>query len=116
MSLHERLSQAKGVATKAPEKSRRHILNEINRKIHNLLIEELGPRLYNETISRDEVKREVKSKLTALVAGEDTPLSDSEKTGLIDEISDDVLGYGPLERFLADEEVTEVMINDFQTW
>ena len=34
-------------------------------------------------------------------------------TRLIEEIAADILGYGPLERFLADDTVTEVMVNGF---
>jgi pilus assembly protein CpaF len=114
VSLHDRLTQIKGNPVGAPNGgSRRQALNGINKKIHNLLIDELGPELYNATIGRDEVRDKVKRKLTALVAAEDSPLSAEEKAALIEEISDDVLGYGPLERFLADPEVTEVMINGY---
>ena len=35
----------------------------------------------------------------------------SEREQLVAEISDDVLGFGPIERFLADPTVTEVMVN-----
>ncbi len=112
MSLHERLSQMQAVPDDTPnEESRRQVLNKINRKIHHLLIEELGPQLYSDSVSREAVLGEVKQKLADLVAGEDTPLSADEKAMLIEEISDDVLGYGPLERFLLDNEVTEVMVN-----
>ena len=112
MSLHEGLSQMQAVPDDTPnEESRRQVLNQINRKIHHLLIEELGPQLYSDSVSREAVLGEVKQKLADLVAGEDTPLSADEKAMLIEEISDDVLGYGPLERFLLDEEVTEVMVN-----
>jgi pilus assembly protein CpaF len=112
VSLHDRLTQIKGAPLGTPNgDSRRQTLNMINKKIHNLLIDELGPELYNATIGRDAVREKVKRKLTDLVAAEDTPLSKEERDGLIEEISDDVLGYGPLERFLADPQVTEIMIN-----
>ncbi len=116
MSLHERLSQISAVPTETDARaSRRSVLNGINQKIHHLLIEELGPQLYKDTVSRDEVLIEVKKKLADLVAGEDTPLSADERVTLIEEISDDVLGYGPIERFLADEAVTEIMVNGYDT-
>src|SRR3972149_1462538 len=105
----------KGEAVAGNGDSRRQVLNKINRKIHSLLIEELGPELYNDQVSRDEVREKVKRKLTALVAGEDTPLSQEEKNALIEEISDDVLGYGPIERVLVAPSVSEIMINDYQT-
>ncbi len=115
MSLHERLSAIEGVAESDGRGQRRKVMNEINRKIHSLLIEELGPELYGNQVERNEVRKKVKQKLTALVGGEATPLSGEEKAELIEEISDDVLGLGPIEQFLADPAVTEVMVNDYAT-
>ena len=40
-----------------------------------------------------------------------SPQVDRER--LIEEITADILGYGPIERFLADDTVTEVMVNGF---
>ncbi|HEY8407665.1 MAG TPA: CpaF family protein, partial [Gaiellaceae bacterium] len=34
-----------------------------------------------------------------------------ERRELVSQLTDDILGYGPLERFLADDTVTEVMVN-----
>jgi pilus assembly protein CpaF len=42
-----------------------------------------------------------------------TPLSREERQQIVSEISDDILGYGPLEPFLRDDSVTEVMVNAF---
>ncbi|MEY2436562.1 MAG: pilus assembly protein CpaF, partial [Acidimicrobiaceae bacterium] len=42
---------------------------------------------------------------------EETPLSISDRTRIAQEVADDILGYGPLEPFLRDPEVTEVMVN-----
>jgi pilus assembly protein CpaF len=40
-----------------------------------------------------------------------TPLTREERRQLVREITDDILGYGPLEPFLRDDSVTEVMVN-----
>ncbi len=39
------------------------------------------------------------------------PLSREERQRLIEEVRDDVLGYGPLQRLLDDQTVTEIMVN-----
>ena len=40
-----------------------------------------------------------------------TPLARTDRLALLQEIADDVLGYGPIDPYLADPEVTEVMVN-----
>ena len=49
-----------------------------------------------------------------MLAVEKTPLTRQERQEIIRQITDDILGYGPLEPFLRDDSVTEVMVNDRQ--
>jgi pilus assembly protein CpaF len=42
---------------------------------------------------------------------EETPLTREERRRLVSEIADDVLGFGPIEPFLRDPSVTEIMVN-----
>ena len=44
-----------------------------------------------------------------------TPLTRQERAQVTREITDDILGYGPLEPFLRDETMTEVMVNGYHT-
>ena len=44
---------------------------------------------------------------------EDAPLSPNERAQLEQQIADDILGYGPLEPFLNDPSITEVMVNSY---
>jgi len=114
MSLHQRLNEARAAA-EVPEVPRRQILDEINKRIHHQLIEALGPELYDRATSSDELKIKVENRLKDLISVEPTQLSPAEKKRLIDEITNDVLGYGPLDQFLRDPEVTEIMINGAET-
>lgn len=118
MGLHERLAKARGdkdITIREGKDAREHLLNSLNQKIHRLLIQELGPQLYDQTVNRGEVQEKVQEKLQELITQEETALSSAEKIRLIDAISSDVLGYGPLEKFLTDPEVTEIMVNNAQT-
>jgi len=45
------------------------------------------------------------------LAKERAPLSAADKAQLIQDVSDDILGYGPIDRFLKDTDITEVMVN-----
>jgi pilus assembly protein CpaF len=49
--------------------------------------------------------------LTRLVQQTNARLSDSDWTHLLDEVSDQVIGYGPIGPFLRDPTVSEVMVN-----
>ncbi|MBV9041854.1 MAG: CpaF family protein, partial [Acidimicrobiia bacterium] len=42
---------------------------------------------------------------------EKAPLSAADRAQLIQDVSDDILGYGPIDRYLKEEEITEIMCN-----
>jgi pilus assembly protein CpaF len=112
-TLYERLAKIqKGLDAK---QSRRLYLNQLARKVHRSLIEELGPELYNQTLETEAVKNRIKETIKTLLVQEDTTLSSQEISLLTNEITADVLGYGPLQPFLADDEVTEIMVNNAST-
>ena len=87
------------------------VLDELRQKIHHHLIDELGPILYDRRLSEDDLRRRVHEQLQAALAQERAPLSAADKAQLIQDVSDDILGYGPIDRLLKDEDITEVMVN-----
>ena len=98
--------------TAAPASKRRDpVLDELRQKIHHHLIDELGPILYDKRLSEDDLRRRVHEQLHAALAQERAPLSAADKAQLIQDVSDDILGYGPIDRLLKDDDVTEVMVN-----
>ncbi|MEY2462123.1 MAG: pilus assembly protein CpaF [Acidimicrobiaceae bacterium] len=109
MSLYKRLHEVQG----GPAAGRRRdpVLDELRQKIHHHLIDELGPILYDKRLSEEDLRRRVHEQLHAALAQERAPLSAADKAQLIQDVSDDILGYGPIDRLLKDEEVTEVMVN-----
>lgn len=112
MSLHQRLTSTETDGSEVERKiHRRQILRELSAKIHHVLIEELGPELYRQHLQRADVEAMVRDKLAELVRVQEFPLSDSERKHLIGMVSDDVLGYGPIEALLADPDVSEIMVN-----
>ena len=116
MSLYQRLHDASPIAegegTQAAGSGRRDpVLDELRHRIHTHLIEELGPILYDNRLSGDELRKKVHEQLLVILAQERAPLSASDKAQLIQEVSDDILGYGPIDKLLNEEEVTEVMVN-----
>src|SRR3954462_2446825 len=110
MSLYKRLHEVQG-APGASGRRRDPVLDELRHRIHVHLIEELGPILYDKRLSEDDLRRRVNEQLHAALAQERAPLSAADKAQLIEDVSDDILGYGPIDRLLKDDDVTEVMVN-----
>ncbi len=124
MSLSDRLAQARrGRSGTVPDaavdpgapRSRRapstDPFGELKRTVHASLLESLGPQLYDSRLTEDELESRVRSTLQEVLSHEETPLTVNDRARLAQEIADDILGYGPLEPFLRDPEVTEVMVN-----
>ena len=53
----------------------------------------------------------VRGALQEAMQAEDILLTPAERTRIAQEIADDILGYGPIEPFLRDPDLTEVMVN-----
>jgi pilus assembly protein CpaF len=111
MSLYKRLHEVQGGGPAGTGRRRDPVLDELRQKIHHHLIDELGPVLYDKRLSEDDLRRRVHEQLQAALAQERAPLSAADKAQLIQDVSDDILGYGPIDRLLKDEEITEVMVN-----
>jgi pilus assembly protein CpaF len=106
MSLSKRLHTATTTSF-----GRDPVLDELRQKVHHHLIQELGPLLYDRRLSEEELRRQVMDQLQTALAQEKIPLSGADKAQLIQDVSDDVLGYGPIDRLLREPDITEVMVN-----
>ncbi|WCO69065.1 CpaF family protein [Iamia majanohamensis] len=109
--LHEANPQAAGFNAATAVKRRDPVIDELRQKIHHHLIDELGPILYDKRLSEDDLRRRVHEQLHAALAQERAPLSAADKAQLIQDVSDDILGYGPIDRLLRTDDITEVMVN-----
>ncbi|MBT5140372.1 MAG: CpaF family protein [Acidimicrobiaceae bacterium] len=87
------------------------VLDELRQRIHHNLIEELGPILYDSRLSEEDLRKKVHEQLHTALAQERAPLSASDKAQLIQDVSDDILGYGPIDPLLRDDDVSEIMVN-----
>ena len=70
-----------------------------------------APSCTTRRLTQSEIEQKVRLTLQEVLAAEDTPLTLADRTRLAQEIADDILGYGPLEPYLRDVDVTEVMVN-----
>jgi pilus assembly protein CpaF len=83
----------------------------LKRRAQEALIVRMGPALWEPASSAAQLDAQVVRELGAVIKEEKIPLNDAERDQLVSEIVDQALGYGPIERFLDDPTVTEVMVN-----
>ncbi len=121
MSLSERINQAQQAAVdRAPITGRWRPptgpsatvdgIAEFKARVHDLLFERLGTRLF-EVSNEDQLHQSVVTEISALLGSIESALSPHERQVLVEDIARDVMGLGPIEQFLADPTVTEVMVN-----
>jgi pilus assembly protein CpaF len=107
MELHERLSQG---GEERPADPFEEPFSEIKNRIHIGLIEDLGRQLFNTEIDPQRLRSRVQQELRNRLDGEPR-ISRPDRERIVEELTDDILGHGPLERLLDDETVTEIMVN-----
>ncbi|MDP1808147.1 MAG: CpaF family protein [Actinomycetota bacterium] len=85
--------------------------NTLVRDVHEAVIREMGPSLYDRGADRSQIEKLVAKKLAELLGDRDVEVSADQERELAARILADVLGWGPLDELLADESVTEIMVN-----
>jgi len=82
---------------------------DLKTRIQNKLLAELDPTM--DVTKTEEVRLTIEEMFDATLAEENIILSRVERQRLFEQIAAEILGYGPLEPFLADETITEIMVN-----
>ncbi|RLV49151.1 CpaF family protein [Nocardioides mangrovicus] len=105
-----------GPASAAPESRDRvsgdtHRFDDLKAHVHNELLIQLGPQLYDQNMTQEDLESKVHAVLKDVMAASNRPLTSTDRQNITNEIADDILGYGPLEPYLRDPDVSEVMVN-----
>ena len=90
-------------------------LEEVKARVHTELLKQLGPTLYAADMDQQELDIRVRAVLADVLAAQDKPIGNSDRIRITQEISDDILGYGPIEPYLRDPDVSEVMVNGYDS-
>src|SRR2546429_7851 len=126
MGLHDRLKTSNGGSALTPAEAllsggsaleaahtspaKQDPYAELKTRIHRACIATLGAELFRGEGPGDLTERVPRAVAEQLVLDR-TPLTREERRQISREITADILGYGPLEPFLRDDSVTEVMVN-----
>lgn len=84
-------------------------IDAIKRNLQYLIVEEMGTvGAEDTTVSRMRIEH----RLAELLDRETTPLSVADRREIVQDVLDDILGYGPLQVLLDDTAITEIMVNN----
>ncbi len=123
MKLVERISQKEGTT---PQQQQRSMIGGQNAKrersamadgfqqlklaVHNRLFETLDvSRL--ESLEANMASQKVTTAISEILDEEGRLLTDADRARLIEEIKNELLGLGPLEPLLWDDEITDILVN-----
>ena len=101
----------KGMAVSA-ETEHINQINELKSKVHNRLVDIMDLSLI-DSLDQDMLRREI-GKATEIILSEDgfnVPLNAEEKVQFCKDIENEVLGLGPIEVFMHDPTVTDILVN-----
>jgi pilus assembly protein CpaF len=87
----------------------RESFREAKYRVQNRLINELDPKL--DLSNQVEVRRQIEELFGKIADEEGLALTRAERVRMLEQITDEILGLGPLEPLLRDETITEVMVN-----
>ena len=79
-------------------------------RLHEQLMDKLGGKLFESSQSERDMRATVVDMITQLLASESVSFTLEERQTIVSEITDDVLGHGPIDRYLKDPTVSEVMV------
>jgi len=87
---------------------------ELKTNIHNRLLDLLDLSLI-DSLDQNLVKSQIRAVVQRIMEEQDNrvPLNLTEKENLFSEIEDEVLGLGPLEPFLKDDTISDILINTY---
>jgi pilus assembly protein CpaF len=86
-------------------------IDTIKKEIHNELVERLSDVIYRKNITDAELSLRVRGEVQRIIEKNAYPLTSEEKSAIVNDFINDVTGYGPIEEFLKDDDITEVMVN-----
>jgi pilus assembly protein CpaF len=90
------------------------IYQELKSEIHWKLIDNLDLGGL-EALAKEDLRREIRGALTQIIQMENVPLNQIERDIMIEEVMNEVLGFGPLETLLKDSTISDILVNNYHS-
>ena len=84
--------------------------NSLKGRIHRRMIERLNLASL-EALDSEALRFQIRQIISGLIAEESIPLSERERTQLGDEVLNETFGLGPIEPYLHDPDVSDILVN-----
>ncbi|HEX9051328.1 MAG TPA: CpaF family protein [Anaeromyxobacter sp.] len=118
MGLGERLRRpqdgAAQAAPAAPPEAAPEVFHDLKAELHRRIIDRLDLKTI-EKLSPDRLRDELRTVLAATVTGAAMPLNQSERERMVQDLLDELTGFGPLEPLLRDHGISDILVNTFST-
>lgn len=99
-----------GIGDLTPVDQELNLRLELKSHLHDILLDRLNLSVIDK-VERDELRREVAALVSQVLSDEGRPMRAEAFKTLIDELLDEVLGFGPLEPLLADPTINDILVN-----
>lgn len=84
--------------------------NRLKAQVHRAMIERLNLSSLDE-VSPEHLRSQVRSIISGLIAEENAPFGEAQRAKLEEEILNETFGLGPIEPFLHDPDVSDILVN-----
>lgn len=87
---------------------------ELKSRLHDVLLDRLNLAVIDK-VQPEELRREVATLVAQVLSDEGRPMRAEDFKQLVDELLDEVLGFGPLEPLLADPTINDILVNSHRS-
>jgi len=87
--------------------------NNLKGRIHRRMIERLNLSSL-DSLDQEALRFQIRQIITGLIAEESIPLSERERVHLEDEVLNETFGLGPIEPFLHDPDISDILVNTYK--
>ena len=94
-----------------PPQPRDRLPADVHELVHKQIVRDLGPLLYDDAVDERELAEKLDQAIEAAFSEHGAPLDGEQSVQFKQDVRNDVIGYGPIEEFLDDDSVTEIMVN-----
>ena len=118
MALRERLIKEPGFVGvgngNSPDGNGQQTYQEVKSRLHRVLINRMDLSKLS-TLTPEQVNAEVSRLAESVLTQEAMPLSSSDRERLLSEVQHELFGLGPLEPLLADQTISDILVNSYNT-